>query len=94
MPIDKSAAPNLSDPVFSRRSTLGAGAGLAAAGLFLHTAGAHDATPGASPEASPAAANGIQPDGTWAFTDDCGITITLPQAPVRIVADINAAAAL
>ena len=64
----------------SRRSTL-AGLGSLAA---LRAAG----FPAAAQEATPAAA------GAWTFTDDAGKTVTLPQAPRRIVADLNAAAAL
>jgi len=32
--------------------------------------------------------------GEWTFTDDKGVTVTLPQTPQRIVADVNAAAPL
>lgn len=32
--------------------------------------------------------------GEWTFTDDKGVTITLPARPTRIVADVNAAAPL
>ena len=32
--------------------------------------------------------------GVWSFTDDAGLTVTLPERPVRIVADLNAAAPL
>src|SRR4051812_42919727 len=35
-----------------------------------------------------------QPDGSWVFTDDRGITVTLPGMPKRIIADVNVAAAL
>ena len=38
--------------------------------------------------------NGVQPDGTWAFTDDRGFTARLDKMPERVVADINVAAAL
>ncbi|MFT4039312.1 MAG: ABC transporter substrate-binding protein, partial [Thermomicrobiales bacterium] len=55
--------------------------------------------PAASPVAggaTPAAAlaQGVQPDGSWVFTDDRGITVTLPQPPQRIFANLNAAAPL
>jgi iron complex transport system substrate-binding protein len=43
------------------------------------------ATTGASP---------VAPDGEWTFTDDRGVTITLPQAPQRIVAQTTSAAVL
>ncbi len=69
---------------------LGGAAALAGAAFVGRgSAGAQDATPDASPVAS-----GLQPDGTWVFTDDRGVTITLPKMPERIVADINAAATL
>jgi iron complex transport system substrate-binding protein len=32
--------------------------------------------------------------GEWSFTDDAGNTVTLPERPTRIVADLNAAAPL
>lgn len=48
---------------------------------------ANEASPVASPGASPAA-------GAWAFTDDKGVTVTLPAPPRRIVIDVNAAAPL
>ncbi len=69
---------------------LGGSAALAGVLASRIGAGAQDATPGATP----GAANGIQPDGTWVFTDDRGITVSLPKMPERIVADINAAASL
>ncbi|HQY31982.1 MAG TPA: ABC transporter substrate-binding protein [Thermomicrobiales bacterium] len=78
------------NPVLDRRSLLAMGSGLALASLLTHAASAQDATP----DATPATANGMQPDGTWAFTDDRGITVTLDKMPERIVADINVAAAL
>ena len=34
------------------------------------------------------------PNGGWSFTDDAGNTVTLPERPTRIVADLNAAAPL
>ncbi|HEU0164191.1 MAG TPA: ABC transporter substrate-binding protein, partial [Thermomicrobiales bacterium] len=50
----------------------------------LQSANAQSGTPAASPAA----------DGEWSFTDDKNVTVTLPQRPVRVVADINTAAAL
>jgi iron complex transport system substrate-binding protein len=45
--------------------------------------------------ASPAAvANGLQPDGTWAFIDDRGVTTATASMPVRVIADVNVAGAL
>ena len=66
----------------SRRGFLGGVLGLAAAGSLLPVA-AHDGTPAASPLT-----------GSWSFTDDKGVTNELPERPVRIVADVNAAAPL
>lgn len=68
---------------FTRRSAIGAVTGLALAGSLGTLAAQSDATPGASPVS-----------GEWTFTDDKGVTVTLPEAPKRIVADINAAAPL
>lgn len=42
-------------------------------------------------ESTPAAAAA---DSGWSFTDDAGHTVTLPERPMRIVADLNAAAPL
>src|SRR5688572_27009371 len=66
----------------SRRGFIGGVLGLAAAGRLLPVA-AQDGTPAGSP-----------PAGGWSFTDDKGVTIELPGMPVRIVADVNAAAPL
>lgn len=73
-----------------RRTLLGMGAGIAAAGLFATRVGAQDATP----DATPASDNGLQADGTWKFTDSRGVTVTLDKLPERIVADVNVAATL
>jgi iron complex transport system substrate-binding protein len=54
------------------------------------TAGLAQATPGAAPEG----ADGLQDDGSWAFTDDRGVTLTTPEMPTRIVAQTTAAASL
>jgi iron complex transport system substrate-binding protein len=62
---------------------LGGAAGLAAAALARVTL-AQEGTPAASPAA----------DGPWSFTDDNGVTVTLPKRPTRIAADVNAAAPL
>ena len=75
-------------------------AGVAAAVPLARRVAGQESTPGASPAASPmaspgaspaASAAGVQADGTWAFTDDKGVAISLPAAPERIVADVNAA---
>jgi iron complex transport system substrate-binding protein len=68
----------------NRRQLLGAGAGLALAAVTASRSRAQESTPAASPAA----------EGEWTFTDDKGVTVTLPARPQRIVADVNAAAPL
>lgn len=63
----------------TRRQALAGLSGLAALRLAGEAVLAQDATPAA---------------GEWTFTDDAGKTVTLPHAPRRIVADLNAATAL
>ncbi|CAN5326933.1 ABC transporter substrate-binding protein [soil metagenome] len=67
----------------SRRGVVAAGGALALTALGGR-AFAQESTPAASPVA----------EGAWTFTDDQGVTITLPQRPTRIAADLNAAAPL
>lgn len=64
----------------SRRSVLGGSFGLGAAAVLSRAGLAQNA----SPEAS----------GEWSFTDDKGVTVTLPARPERVVIDVNAAAPL
>lgn len=64
---------------FTRRDIIGATTALAGTAALSAT--------GHAQETSPAA-------GEWTFTDDKGVTVTLPQMPQRIVADVNAAAPL
>lgn len=68
----------------TRRHLLGVGGSLAAVATIGRSAFAQ--TPEGSPSATPAAG--------WTFIDDKGVTVTLPEAPQRIVADVNAAAPL
>lgn len=63
----------------SRRGFLGAAAGAAVSVGVLGSVAGQDASPAA---------------GGWSFTDDKGVTIALAERPVRIVADVNAAAPL
>ncbi|HWV22872.1 MAG TPA: ABC transporter substrate-binding protein [Thermomicrobiales bacterium] len=70
---------------FTRRHVVGAAASVFAGLVLFPSAYAQ----GSSPNASPAVAN-----GEWTFTDDKGVTVTLPSRPERIVADVNAAASL
>jgi iron complex transport system substrate-binding protein len=67
------------DKILNRRTVLAASG--AVAGATVLTRG------GLAQPASPAATG-------WSFTDDKGVTVELAEAPVRIVADVNAAAAL
>jgi len=67
------------DSTVSRRAMLGGMSALAAAAVLTPRSGAQDASPAA---------------GEWAYTDVLGTTVTLPEAPVRIVANIVTAAAL
>jgi iron complex transport system substrate-binding protein len=55
--------------------------------------GARGASAQSTPVASPPA-QGTKPDGTWIFTDDRGITVTLTRTPVRIISSIEAGSAL
>jgi iron complex transport system substrate-binding protein len=74
----------------SRRTAIGGTiAGLSALALS-RGAGLAQATPGATPSG----ADGVQADGSWAFTDDRGITLTAPEVPSQIVAQTTAAASL
>ncbi|MCA9876236.1 MAG: ABC transporter substrate-binding protein [Thermomicrobiales bacterium] len=54
--------------------------GLTASVIALRTAGAQ--TPGASDA------------DAWSFTDDRGVTVTLPEQPTRVIAQVNSAATL
>ncbi len=67
----------------TRRSIVGGALGFGAAAAS-RLAGAQEASPGASPVAG----------GEWSFTDDKGVTVTLPSRPERLVIDVNAAAPL
>lgn len=74
------------------------------AGAVTQTPDALPSTPPAAAETSVAdeatatapsdAATTNTSDGPWTFTDDRGTTISLPQRPERIVAQVSAAAAL
>jgi iron complex transport system substrate-binding protein len=68
----------------------GAMAGLAATAL----GGRHGFALQATPAATPPVPNGVQPDGSWVFTDDRKVTLVSAAVPSRIVAQTSAAAAL
>lgn len=68
-----------------RRTFVSALPAMLAVAHGLSTTQAQEATP---------AANGTQPDGSWAFTDDRGRTVHLPEMPTRIFADAGAGLAL
>ncbi|MGC4190994.1 MAG: ABC transporter substrate-binding protein [Thermomicrobiales bacterium] len=93
MDFDPRNPPTFLRALTSRRSLIGATAALATSASLIGTASAAPATPAASP-AGDAVPDGVQPDGSWAFTDDRGVTITLPSPPERVFANINAAAPL
>ncbi len=63
----------------SRRGLMGAVAAVSGSVAIARLAGAQDASPAA---------------GEWSYTDVLGNTVTLPEPPVRIVANIVTAAAL
>jgi iron complex transport system substrate-binding protein len=65
----------------SRRSAVGGA--LLATPLLSRNVGAQPASPAASPAS-----------GEWSFTDDKGVTVTLPARPERVVIDVNVAAGL
>ncbi|MGC4190709.1 MAG: ABC transporter substrate-binding protein [Thermomicrobiales bacterium] len=69
------------------RRAVAATAGTAVAAATIGSAFARQATPGASPAASPVG-------GEWTYTDVMGKTVTLPSAPTRIAANLVPAAAL
>ncbi len=71
--------------MMDRRRIILSGAAMAAAvgGLRAIPTRAQDATPAATPG-----------NGEWSFTDDKGVTVTLPQRPTRLAIDVNAAAPL
>jgi iron complex transport system substrate-binding protein len=73
----------------SRRHLLAAGSALAAAAFVARASAQEAATPVASP-----AAGGLQPDGTWRFTDDRGVIAEAAALPTRVIAQTTAAAAL
>jgi len=65
--------------LLGRRTVLGGMSAVAAAAVLASRSSAQDATPAA---------------GEWTYTDVLGTTVTLPETPVRIVANIVTAAAL
>jgi iron complex transport system substrate-binding protein len=73
----------------SRRTLLGAAATGAVASSVGNLAAAQESTPAAD-----VPTNGVQPDGSWVFTDDRGVTVTLPKPPKRVFASIFAAGPL
>jgi iron complex transport system substrate-binding protein len=68
----------------TRRDLLSGAIGLSVLALTANSTRAHESTPAASPASR----------GEWSFTDDKGVTVTLPDMPQRIAADVNAAAPL
>lgn len=78
----------MSRATYTRRSMLGGAIGLAGATATTRLAGAQEASPDTSPAASSVAG------GEWSFTDDKGVTVTLPSRPERLAIDVNTAAPL
>jgi len=83
MPIDPSHPFEFLRHEVSRRRLLGTAGGAIAASAVATNGKAQD---NARAAATPA------PDGGWSFTDDKGVTVTLPKRPERVVVAINAAA--
>lgn len=84
----------MSEFTISRRGLTGAVAGLSLAGS-LSSAMAQNATPESETYLrTDLPSGGEQTDGTWAFTDDRGVTQTLDATPTVVVAHIGIAAAL
>ena len=70
----------------TRRSLVGSSLGLGAVAAATRLGFAQESTPVTSPVA--------EGTGEWSFTDDKGVTVTLPSRPQRLVIDVNAAAPL
>ncbi len=78
----------LNRQLISRRTALGGALGLSGlAVLKVHIASAQGTPVTDMPD-------GVQPDGSWSFTDDRGVAIALPEVPATIVAQTTAAASL
>jgi iron complex transport system substrate-binding protein len=67
----------------NRREVLGSAAGLVLAVGYSARSAYAQTTPATGPA-----------EGAWSFTDDRGITVSLPERPERIVAQVTAAASL
>lgn len=68
---------------FSRRAAVAASLAAAVSVSAIRTSLAQEPSPAASPAS-----------GEWSFTDDKGVTVTLPSRPENLVIDVNAAAPL
>lgn len=79
----------------SRRTFAGGTLSAIGLGLASNDIWAQSATPDAdSPLSEELPSGGVEPDGSWAFTDDRGTTISLPGTPTKVVAFVGYAAAL
>ncbi|WP_042364023.1 ABC transporter substrate-binding protein [Streptacidiphilus neutrinimicus] len=78
-------------PVQPSRRTLLAAGGVAGLGALLAACAAGSSS---GTRSGDAAASGSAARGPWRFTDDRGATVSLPQAPTRVVAYTGTAAAL
>lgn len=75
--------PDFLTHTLSRRAAAAAALTLAGSATLPRAIGAQDSTPESTPV-----------DGEWSFTDDKGVTVTLPSRPENLVIDVNAAAPL
>lgn len=81
MRVDRQTIPGRAAGPITRRHLVQSAAGMVAATSLLAQVAAAESTPEAA-------------SGEWTFTDDRGVTVTLPKRPERIVADLSAAAPL
>jgi iron complex transport system substrate-binding protein len=81
----------------SRRQIVGGTTAVLLGAGWRKVSAQNSATPAATP-ASPLPqelpSGGVQADGTWAFTDDLGVTVTSETVPTKVVAHVGMAAAL
>jgi iron complex transport system substrate-binding protein len=85
----------LLDHRINRRALVSAAAAISAAGFVTpHPQVLASATPTPSLLPVELPNGGIQPDGSWQFTDDRGVTATLPATPARVIAYVGIASAL
>lgn len=79
--------------VLSRRAIFGGAAAAITSTTVVGHALAQSSTPD-TVDTSSGPKNGVQDDGSWAFTDDRGVTVHLPEPPKKIAATLMVAASL